>query len=163
MRFFFLKSRPHYLILGDDEKVTYLLKSFEKESKKNRQSKAINVALPKALLAAKEINTKYSFKPGFTTFDVTNQRLESLLGSPKQEATFVSLLTKDTDVMALVEKLNRYYQQNPNSKLKSYILYQDKQHLPIYESFSQEKQKLRFFSYHQLIAQQLVLEYPLTS
>lgn len=163
MRFFFLKSRPHYLILGDDEKVTYLLKSFEKESKKHRQSKAINVALPKALLTAKEINTKYTFKPGFTTFDVANQRVESLLGSSKQEMTLVSLLTKDTEVMALVEKLNRYYQQTPNSKLKSYILYQDKQHLPIYESFSQEKQKLRFFSYHQLIAQQLVLEYPLTS
>ncbi|MEY3431133.1 MAG: hypothetical protein RIS53_31 [Bacillota bacterium] len=163
MRFFFLQQRPHYLILADDDKITYLLKSFEKEFKKNRQSKAINVALPKTLLATKEVNTKYLFKPGFTNFDITNQRLESLLGSTKQDTTLVSLLTKDTDVMALVEKLNRYYQENPNSKLKSYILYQDKQHLPIYESFSQEKQKLRFFSYHQLIAQQLVLEYPLTS
>ncbi|MBM3909339.1 MAG: hypothetical protein FJ352_01010 [Firmicutes bacterium] len=163
MRFFFIQKRPHYLILGDDEKVTYLLKSFEKETKKRHHSKAINVALPKALLANKEINTKYGFKPGFSTFDVSNQKLDSLLGSPKQDIILLSLLTKDTDVMALVEKLNRYYQHHPQSKLKSYILYQHKQHLPIYESFSQEKQKLRFFSYHQLIAQQLVLEFPLTS
>ena len=163
MRFYFNQNKPHYLILGDDEKVTYLLKSFEKETKKHRQTKAINVALPKALLTNKEINTKYTFKPGFTTFDVTNQKLEYLLGSQRQDMTLVSLLTKDTEVMALVEKLNRYYQNNPQSKLKSYILYQHKQHLPIYESFSQEKQKIRFFSYHQLIAQQLVLEFPLTS
>ncbi len=38
MRFFFLQQRPHYLILADDDKITYLLKSFEKEFKKNRQS-----------------------------------------------------------------------------------------------------------------------------
>lgn len=163
MRFFLIQRRPHYLVLADDDKLTYLLKSFEKEAKKNRHAKLINVALPKALLTNKEINTKYPFKPGFTNFDVSSQKLESLIGSKQQETTLVSLLTKDTDVMALVEKLNRYYQQNPNSKLKSYLLYQDKQHLPIYESFSQEKQKIRFFSYHQLIAQQLVLEYPLTS
>ncbi|MFZ9138848.1 MAG: hypothetical protein ACO207_00135 [Bacilli bacterium] len=163
MRFFLIQQRPHYLVLADDDKLTYLLKSFEKEAKKNRHTKLINVALPKALLTNKEINTKYAFKPGFTNFDVSSQKLESLIGSKQQETTLVSLLTKDTDVMALVEKLNRYYQQNPNSKLKSYLLYQDKQHLPIYESFSQEKQKIRFFSYHQLIAQQLVLEYPLTS
>jgi hypothetical protein len=65
--------------------------------------------------------------------------------------------------MALVEKLNRHYQQHPTSQLKAFILYEDKQNLPIYESFSQEKHKMRFFSYHQLIAQQLILEYPLTS
>ena len=163
MRFFILQRRPHFLVLGDDDKITYLLKAFEKEHRKSSALKAINVAVPKTLLTSKEINTKYRFRPGFSTFDVANQRLESVLGLGNQDITLVSLLTKDTDVMALVEKLNRYYQQHPKSKLRSYLLYQDKQHLPVYESFSQEKQKLRFFSYHQLIAQQLILEYPLTS
>ena len=164
MRFYFVQNKPHYLILGDDEKVSYLLQAYEKESPKKRSGrKGINVALPKALLAAKNIDTKYTFKPGFTTFDISQQKLNAILRNHAQEVTLISLLTKDTDVMALVEKLNRFYRKNPNTRLKSYLLYQDRQHLPVYESFSEEKQRLRFFAYHQLIAQQLVMEYPLTS
>jgi len=167
MRFFLQSRKPHFLILGDDEKLTYLLKAYEKETKKSTASKVqrgMNVAVPKTFLTAKELNTKYRFHPGVSTFDVGNQPIETLLGKGRsQDVILVSLLTKDRDVMALVEKLNRHYQQHPTSQLKAFILYEDKQHLPVYESFSKEKHKMRFFSYHQLIAQQLILEYPLTS
>ena len=166
MRFYFQSRKPHFLILGDDEKLTYLLKAYEKDIQNSTSFKlqrGMNVAVPKTFLAAKELNTKYRFHPGVTTFDVGNQSLDTLVAQGGQNVILVSLLTKDRDVMALVEKLNRHYQQHPTSQLKAYILYEDKQNLPIYESFSQEKHKMRFFSYHQLIAQQLILEYPLTS
>ena len=166
MRFYFQSRKPHFLILGDDEKLTYLLKAYEKDIQNSTSFKlqrGMNVAVPKTFLAAKELNTKYRFHPGVTTFDVGNQSLDTLVAQGGQDVILVSLLTKDRDVMALVEKLNRHYQQHPTSQLKAYILYEDKQNLPIYESFSQEKHKMRFFSYHQLIAQQLILEYPLTS
>ena len=166
MRFYFQSRKPHFLILGDDEKLTYLLKAYEKDIQNSTSFKlqrGMNVAVPKTFLAAKELNTKYRFHPGVTTFDVGNQSLDTLVAQGGQDVILVSLLTKDRDVMALVEKLNRHYQQHPTSQLKAFILYEDKQNLPIYESFSQEKHKMRFFSYHQLIAQQLILEYPLTS
>jgi len=166
MRFYLQSRKPHFLILGDDEKLTYLLKAYEKDTENSTSSKlqrGMNIAVPKTFLAAKELNTKYRFHPGVTTFDVGNQPLDALVAQGGQDVILVSLLTKDRDVMALVEKLNRHYQQHPTSQLKAFILYEDKQNLPIYESFSQEKHKMRFFSYHQLIAQQLILEYPLTS
>jgi hypothetical protein len=167
MRFSLQSRKPHFLILGDDEKLTYLLRAYEKDMQKTTSSKGhrgMNIAVPKTFLAAKELNTKYRFHPGVSTFDVGNQSIEVLLGKGhNHDVVLVSLLSKDRDVMALVEKLNRHYQQHPTSQLKTYILYEDKQHLPVYESFSQEKHKIRFFSYHQLIAQQLILEYPLTS
>ena len=166
MRFYLQSRKPHFLILGDDEKLTYLLKAYEKDTQNSTSSKlqrGMNIAVPKTFLAAKELNTKYRFHPGVTTFDVGNQSLDALVAQGGQDVILVSLLTKDRDVMALVEKLNRHYQQHPTSQLKAFILYEDKQNLPIYESFSQEKHKMRFFSYHQLIAQQLILEYPLTS
>jgi hypothetical protein len=166
MRFYLQSRKPHFLILGDDEKLTYLLKAYEKDTQNSTSAKlqrGMNIAVPKTFLAAKELNTKYRFHPGVTTFDVGNQSLDTLLAQGGQDIILVSLLTKDRDVMALVEKLNRHYQQHPTSLLKAFILYEDKQNLPIYESFSQEKHKMRFFSYHQLIAQQLILEYPLTS
>jgi hypothetical protein len=166
MRFYLQSRKPHFLILGDDEKLTYLLKAYEKDTQNSTSSKlqrGMNIAVPKTFLAAKELNTKYRFHPGVTTFDVGNQSLDALVVQGGQDVILVSLLTKDRDVMALVEKLNRHYQQHPTSQLKAFILYEDKQNLPIYESFSQEKHKMRFFSYHQLIAQQLILEYPLTS
>ena len=166
MRFYLLSRKPHFLILGDDDKLTYLLKAYEKDNQKSNSFKiqrGMNVAVPKSFLALKELNTKYRFHPGVTTFDVGNQAVDHLVGKGGKDIILVSLLTKDRDVMALVEKLNRHYQQHPTSQLKAFILYEDKQHLPVYESFSQEKHKMRFFSYHQLIAQQLILEYPLTS
>lgn len=166
MRFYLQSRKPHFLILGDDDKLTYLLKAFEKDNQKSNLSKfrrGMNVAVPKSFLANKELNTKYQFHPGVTTFDVGDQSIDHLVGRGSQDVILVSLLTKDRDVMALVEKLNRHYQHNPISQLKAFILYEDRQHLPVYESFSQEKHKMRFFSYHQLIAQQLILEYPLTS
>jgi hypothetical protein len=166
MRFYLQSRKPHFLILGDDDKLTYLLKAFEKDNQKSNSSKfrrGMNVAVPKSFLANKELNTKYQFHPGVTTFDVGDQSIDHLVGRGSQDVILVSLLTKDRDVMALVEKLNRHYQHNPISQLKAFILYEDRQHLPVYESFSQEKHKMRFFSYHQLIAQQLILEYPLTS
>jgi hypothetical protein len=166
MRFYLQSRKPHFLILGDDEKLTYLLKAYEKDFPKasTKLHRGMNIAVPKTFLALKELNTKYRFHPGVTTFDVGNQSVETLLGkNGHHDVVLVSLLTKDRDVMALVEKLNRHYQQHPTSQLKAFILYEDKQHLPVYESFSQEKHKMRFFSYHQLIAQQLILEYPLTS
>jgi hypothetical protein len=166
MRFYLQSRKSHFLIFGDDEKLTYLLKAYEKDIQKPTSSKVhrgVNIAVPKTFLAAKELNTKYRFHPGVTTFDVGNQSVDALVAQGGQDVILVSLLTKDRDVMALVEKLNRHYQQHPTSLLKAFILYEDKQNLPIYESFSQEKHKMRFFSYHQLIAQQLILEYPLTS
>ena len=166
MRFLLQSRQPHFLILGDDEKLTYLLKSYERDFQKTSSSKfhrRLNIAVPKTFLDAKELNTTYSFRPGVTTFDVSNQSVDTLVVRGRQDVILVSLLTKDREVMALVEKLNRHYQLHPTSRLKAFILYEDKQHLPVYESFSQEKHKMRFFSYHQLIAQQLILEYPLTS
>ena len=166
MRFYFLSRKPHFLILGDDDKLTYLLKAFDKDNQSSGSPKSrrgVNIAVPKTYMASKELNTKYRFHPGVTTFDVGNQPMDQLVGKGNQDVILVSLLTKDRDVMTLVEKLNRHYQQYPTSQLKAFILYEDKQHLPVYESFSQERHKMRFFSYHQLIAQQLILEYPLTS
>jgi hypothetical protein len=166
MRFYFLSRKPHFLILGDDDKLTYLLKAFDKDNQSSGSPKSrrgVNIAVPKTYMASKELNTKYRFHPGVTTFDVGNQAVDQLVGKGRQDVILVSLLTKDRDVMTLVEKLNRHYQQHPTSQLQAFILYEDKQHLPVYESFSQEKHKMRFFSYHQLIAQQLILEYPLTS
>jgi hypothetical protein len=166
MRFYTQSRKPHFLILGDDEKLTFLLKAFEKDSQKPTSSKfqhRMNIAVPKSFLAAKELNTSYHFRPGVTTFDVGSQSMVNLVGKGAQDIILVSLLTKDQEVMTLVEKLNRHYQQHPKSRVKTFILYEDRQNLPIYESFSQEKHKIRFFSYHQLIAQQLILEYPLTS
>jgi hypothetical protein len=166
MRFYFLSRKPHFLILGDDDKLTYLLKAFDKDNQSSGSPKSrrgVNIAVPKTYIASKELNTRYRFHPGVTTFDVGNQPVDQLVGKGRQDVILVSLLTKDRDVMTLVEKLNRHYQQHPTSQLKAFILYEDKQHLPVYESFSQEKHKMRFFSYHQLIAQQLILEYPLTS
>ena len=166
MRFLLQSRQPHFLILGDDEKLTYLLKSYERDFQKTSSSKfhrRLNIAVPKTFLDAKELNTTYSFRPGVTTFDVSNQSVDTLVARGRQDVILVSLLTKDREVMALVEKLNRHYQLHPTSRLKAFVLYEDKQHLPVYESFSQEKHKMRFFSYHQLIAQQLILEYPLTS
>ena len=166
MRFYFQARKPHFLILGDDDKLTYLLKAFDKDNQSSGSPKSrrgVNIAVPKTYMASKELNTKYRFHPGVTTFDVGNQPMDQLVGKGNQDVILVSLLTKDRDVMTLVEKLNRHYQQYPTSQLKAFILYEDKQHLPVYESFSQERHKMRFFSYHQLIAQQLILEYPLTS
>jgi hypothetical protein len=166
MRFYFLSRKPHFLILGDDDKLTYLLKAFDKDNQSSGSPKSrrgVNIAVAKTYMASKELNTKYRFHPGVTTFDVGNQPMDQLVGKGNQDVILVSLLTKDRDVMTLVEKLNRHYQQHPTSQLQAFILYEDKQHLPVYESFSQEKHKMRFFSYHQLIAQQLILEYPLTS
>jgi hypothetical protein len=166
MRFYFQSRKPHFLILGDDEKLTYLLKAYDKDNQNSnafRFRRGMNIAVPKTFLANKELNTKYRFHPGVITFDVENQSINHLIGHGKQEVIFVSLLTKHRDVMTLVEKLNRHYQHNPSSQLKAFILYEDRQHLPVYESFRQEKHNIRFFSYHQLIAQQLILEYPLTS
>jgi hypothetical protein len=166
MRFYFLSRKPHFLILGDDDKLTYLLKAFDKDNQSSGSPKSrrgVNIAVPKTYMASKELNTKYRFHPGVTTFDVGNQAVDQLVGKGRQDVILVSLLTKDRDVMTLVEKLNRHYQQYPTSQLKAFILYEDKQNLPVYESFSQERHKMRFFSYHQLIAQQLILEYPLTS
>ena len=166
MRFYFLSRKPHFLILGDDDKLTYLLKAFDKDNQSSGSPKSrrgVNIAVPKTYMASKELNTKYRFHPGVTTFDVGNQAVDQLVDKGRQDVILVSLLTKDRDVMTLVEKLNRHYQQYPTSQLKAFILYEDKQNLPVYESFSQEKHKMRFFSYHQLIAQQLILEYPLTS
>jgi hypothetical protein len=166
MRFYFLSSKPHFLILGDDDKLTYLLKAFDKDNQSSGSPKSrrgVNIAVPKTYMASKELNTKYRFHPGVTTFDVGYQAVDQLVGKGRQDVILVSLLTKDRDVMTLVEKLNRHYQQYPTSQLKAFILYEDNQNLPVYESFSQEKHKMRFFSYHQLIAQQLILEYPLTS
>ena len=166
MRFYFLSRKPHFLILGDDDKLTYLLNAFDKDNQSSGSPKSrrgVNIAVPKTYMASKELNTKYRFHPGVTTFDVGNQAVDQLVGKGRQDVILVSLLTKDRDVMTLVEKLNRHYQQYPTSQLKAFILYEDKQNLPVYESFSQEKHKMRFFSYHQLIAQQLILEYPLTS
>ena len=166
MRFYFQARKPHFLILGDDDKLTYLLKAFDKDNQSSGSPKSrrgVNIAVPKTYAASKELNTKYRFHPGVTTFDVGNQPMDQLVGKGNQDVILVSLLTKDRDVMTLVEKLNRHYQQYPTSQLKAFILYEDKQHLPVYESFSQERHKMRFFSYHQLIAQQLILEYPLTS
>jgi hypothetical protein len=166
MRFYFQARKPHFLILGDDDKLTYLLKAFDKDNQNAGSPisrRGVNIAVPKTYAASKELNTKYRFHPGVTTFDVGNQPMDQLVGKGNQDVILVSLLTKDRDVMTLVEKLNRHYQQYPTSQLKAFILYEDKQHLPVYESFSQERHKMRFFSYHQLIAQQLILEYPLTS
>jgi hypothetical protein len=166
MRFYLQSRKPHFLILGDDDKLTYLLKAFDKDNQNAGSPisrRGVNIAVPKTYMASKELNTKYRFHPGVTTFDVGNQPMDQLVGKGNQDVILISLLTKDRDVMTLVEKLNRHYQQYPTSQLKAFILYEDKQHLPVYESFSQEKHKMRFFSYHQLIAQQLILEYPLTS
>jgi hypothetical protein len=167
-RFNFQKSKPHFLILGNDEKLTFLLQSYQREflSKpwhQRNKLKRLNLALPKALLTTKEIKTKYAFNPGVSPFDVENQEIESLLGRGNKEVIIVSLLTNDRDVLTLVEQFNRYFKKRPKSKLHVYMMYEDKQHLSVYESFSEEKQRIQFFSYHQLIAQQLILEYPITS
>jgi hypothetical protein len=168
MRFYFHKQKPHYLILADDEKLQYLLQAYEKEHRKkslpNRlKAKPFNVAVPKALMQTKELKTKYLFKPGFATFDIQYQSIDHLFKARQHEGVLISLMTKDEDVLSLVEQLNRYYQDHPETKLITYIMYANKQHLPMYESFTQQKQRIQFFSYHQLIAQQLVLEYPLTT
>lgn len=164
MRFFLNQRSPHFLILADDDKVNFLLQAYEKEwGKKHRYLRKINLTLPKQVLQKKEIPIQYRYRPGVMSFDIATQSLDTLINPKHKHTVIVSLLTNIHDVMRLVEKLNRYYQQHPDSLVKSFIMYEEKQQLPVLESFSQEKQKLRFFSYHQLIAQQLIVEYPLTA
>ena len=126
MRFYTQSRKPHFLILGDDEKLTFLLKAFEKDSQKPTSSKfqhRMNIAVPKSFLAAKELNTSYHFRPGVTTFDVGSQSMVNLVGKGAQDIILVGLLTKDQEVMTLVEKLNRHYQQHPKSLVKTFIHY----------------------------------------
>ena len=168
MRFHFHKQKPHFLILANDQKVQYLLEAYEKEfANKSWQSriksKSFNVAVPKVLMQTKELKTKYLFKPGFTTFDIQYQSIQTLFKNHHHQGVLISLMTNDEDVLSLVEQLNRYYQDHPETTLVTYIMYANKQHLPMYESFTQQKHRIQFFSYHQLIAQQLILEYPLTT
>ncbi len=168
MRFNYQKQFAHFLVLGDDDKLRFLLQAYERDYlNKNgfnkRKSKRINLAVPKSLLITKEIKTKYAFQPGVSSFDVDNQDIQPLLGSSKKDVVFVSLLTDDKAVLRLVEQFNRHFKKYPLSRLQVYMLYEDKQHLAMYESFSEQKQRIQFFSYHQLIAQQFVLEFPITS
>jgi len=168
MRFFFQKSLPHFLILGSDERINYVLSTYEKDYKKpwlfqQTKNRRINLALPKALLAKKDIKTQYNFKPGVVSFDIDQQSIESLFSSRQDQVTLVSLLTEDADVLSLVKQLNRYYASHPQSKTKTYILYENQAYVRVYESFNQAKQHIQFFSYHQIVAQQLILDFPLTS
>lgn len=166
MRFYHHRNKPHVLVLGDDEKLKYFLSSYDKNphlggGQLSLKRYRLNLAIPKRYLNTKELNLKYRFKPGVTTFDPLNQSLTSLLGSQKK-GVVISLLTQSEEILALVEQFNEYFQQYPTSSLNVYILYENQDQLPVFESFSQEKHKVRFFSYHQLVAQQLMLEHPLT-
>jgi hypothetical protein len=167
MRFYFHKKRPHLVVLGDDEKLNYLLEAYQQSSSNKHKTefkrlKKVNIAVSKTYLATKELKYKYAFKPGVTSFDPINQELDMITEDSPHDHMLISLLSQPEDILALVEKLNQFYKEHPQSKLQSYVLYDDKNQLPVFESFNQEKHKLKFFSYHQLVAQQLMLEHPLT-
>jgi hypothetical protein len=168
MRFALQKNVPHFLVLGDDDRIKFVLESYEKDYleknfRERKTLKKVNIALPKTLMASKEVKTVYAFKPGVVSFDLQNQDIKNLLSSKQKDITIVSLLTKDQDVLALVEQLNTFYKANPNSTLKAYILFDQQDHLLVYESFNRQHTLVQFFSYHQIIAQQLMLDHPLTS
>ncbi len=168
MRFSLQKNLPNFLVLGDDDRVKFVLETYEQDFNEKgfgqkKLAKKINLAIPKTLLATKELKTTYSFKPGVTSFDIQNQSINQLLSKTQKDITIISLLSKDEDVLALVEKLNRFYDKNPNTQIKSYILYDNPDHLFVYESFNKQQKLIQFFSYHQIIAQQLILDHPLTS
>lgn len=168
MRFSLQKGRDHYLVLGDDDRIKFVLESYEKDFlERNRLSrkstKKVNIAIPKVLMASKELKTAYAFKPGVVSFDIQNQNIKHLLPKNTRDVTVVSLLTKDDDVLALVDQLNQFYQDHPKANVKAYILYDEQDHLSVYESFNRQHTLVQFFSYHQIIAQQLMLDHPLTS
>lgn len=159
MRFHLQKHRPHALILADDDRIRYMLDSFENETK--RKGLRINVALTKLLMSRRDIKTNYAYKPGVTTFDVHHQSLTHVLGNSKG-SYLISLLSQDSEVLQLIEQLNAYFEKNTNSSLSVHILYDREDRLSVYESFSQHRHRINFFSYAQLVARSFIFDFPLT-
>jgi len=161
MRFHLQKVRPHVLVLADDDRIKYFMESFDANSLARHKRFKMNVALSKTLLQSKEIKTNYRYKPGVTSFDVQHQSLAHLLGNDTQ-SYIVSLITKEEDVLALIAQLNTYFRKHPSSTIKVYVLYNQDARLPVYESFSEYRHRINFFSYHQLVARSFLFDYPLT-
>jgi len=160
MRFHLQKHRPHTLIMADDDRIRYMLESFE-SNKDSKKKPIVNLALSKALLAKRDIKTNYAYKPGVTSFDVHHQPIVHLLG--KTNGSFlISLMSKESDVLALIEQLNTYFNSHPKSELSVHVLYEHEDRLPVYESFSQHRHRINFFSYAQLVARSFIFDFPLT-
>lgn len=159
MRFHLQKHRAHTLVLADDDRVRYMLESFQLDAKHKKPW--VNLALSKTLLSKRDIKTNYAYKPGVTSFDVHHQNITHLLGKTKG-SNLISLISQESDVLALIEQLNTYFSAHPTSELSVHILYEREDRLPVYESFSQHRHRLNFFSYAQLVARSFIFDYPLT-
>lgn len=163
MKFNAQKGLPHHLVLGDSSLVTYIMESLEAHYK-TQKSLRVNLALPKRLAQEKSIELQYAYKPGVSYFDVDVQPLRSVLqNNSKSEMTLISVYEQDALSLALVEKLAHALSVNPELKIQAYVLYHSPEILKVLETFTRSTNKIHFFSYHQLVARQMLLDYPLTS
>lgn len=159
MRFASIKKKSHILVLTDSSLGQFILDSLQ-----TQRSVQVNIALTKKLNQDKIISTDYPYKPGLTTFDVETQPLDVIL--PKMSSntiTFFSILQSEAATLTLVEKLQAWIHLYPQLNIQGYILFQSSDTLKVLETLTQGQNRIHFFSYHQLVARQMLFDYPLTS
>lgn len=168
MRFGRYRKGKHYLILGDDETVDYLLHSFEEEHKKDLIGGLLNpprvvMVYPRHYTKTHEIDADYSYKPALAFYNVDSQPISKIIDvKSTAEIVLISLYQKDEIVLKLVEELTLLTEKNPNIKLNAHILYSQVEKVRLYETFTNRSKHIQFFSYHSLVARQLMMDYPLT-
>ena len=159
MRFASIKKHTHSLVLTDSNLGQYVLDSFVDD-----HAIRVNIAITKKLSQEKTFLSNYPFKPGLNTFDVESQPLSDLLPHQSKGAiTFYSLLQSESSTLTLVEKLQAWMIKHPDSHLHAYILVQSSETLKVLETLTHGQSRIHFFSYHQLVARQILFDYPLTS
>ena len=159
MRFFSIKKHTHSLVLTDSTLGHYVLDSFL-----DHHGIRVNIALTKKLSQEKTFQTDYPFKPGLIHFDVESQPLTEILPIKSNGAiTFYSLLQSESSTLTMVEKLQAWMVNHPHINLQAYILFQSSETLKVLETLTQGQSRIHFFSYHQLVARQMLFDYPLTS
>lgn len=168
MRFGRYRKGKHYLILGDDDTIEYIMQSFADAQKKELLGGILNspkvvMVLPKQFTKTHEIDADYPYKPALVFYNVDSQPITRII-DPKSttEIVLVSLYQQDEIVLRLVEELTLLTEKNPQLNLTAHILYSKLEKVRLYETFTNRSKHIQFFSYHQLVARQLVMEYPLT-
>ena len=159
MRFQSIKQQSHYLILTDSNLGQYVLDSLT-----DKKAVRVNIALTKKFSQEKTLLTDGVLKPGVTLYDVDARPLNEILPEKsKGKIIFFSLLLSESSTLALVEKLQSWMTRFPDLSLQVYVLFQSSETLKVLETLTQGHSKIHFFSYHQLVARQMLFDHPLTS